>query len=32
MKVMATRQHRVVYQVYKDEKTVKIISMWLHYD
>jgi toxin YoeB len=26
------RQHRVVYQVYKEEKTVKIISMWLHYD
>lgn len=26
------RQHRVVYQVYKDEKIVKIISMWLHYD
>ena len=26
------RQHRVVYQVYKEEKVVKIISMWLHYD
>jgi len=25
------RQHRVVYQVYSKEKTVKIISMWLHY-
>jgi len=25
-------QHRVVYQVYKEEKIVKIISMWLHYD
>ncbi|PKM77791.1 MAG: Txe/YoeB family addiction module toxin [Firmicutes bacterium HGW-Firmicutes-15] len=26
------RQHRVIYQVYKEEKIVKIISMWLHYD
>jgi len=26
------RQHRLVYQVYKEEKTVKVISMWLHYD
>ncbi|ATW24506.1 Txe/YoeB family addiction module toxin [Candidatus Formimonas warabiya] len=26
------RQHRVVYQVYNEEKTVKIISMWLHYE
>jgi Txe/YoeB family toxin of toxin-antitoxin system len=26
------RQHRVVYQVYKDEKIVKTISMWVHYD
>lgn len=26
------RQHRVVYQVYKEEMTVKIISMWLHYE
>ncbi len=26
------RQHRVVYQVYNTEKTVKIISMWLHYE
>lgn len=24
-------QHRVVYQVYNEEKIVKIISMWLHY-
>lgn len=26
------RQHRVVYQVYPDERIVKIISMWLHYE
>ena len=26
------RQHRVVYQVYVDERIVKIISMWLHYE
>lgn len=26
------RQHRVVYQVYTNERTVKIISMWLHYE
>lgn len=25
-------QHRLVYQVYEDEKTVKIISMWSHYE
>jgi toxin YoeB len=24
-------QHRVVYQVYVEERIVKIISMWLHY-
>ena len=24
-------QHRVVYQVYKEKKTVKIIRMWTHY-
>lgn len=24
-------QHRLVYQVYKKEKIVKIISMWTHY-
>jgi len=24
-------QHRVAYQVYNEEKIVKIISMWLHY-
>lgn len=25
-------QHRLVYQVYEKEKTVKIIRMWTHYD
>ncbi|MBU4445146.1 Txe/YoeB family addiction module toxin [bacterium] len=25
-------QHRVVYQVYKEKKTVKIIRMWTHYE
>ena len=25
-------QHRLVYQVYEQEKTVKIISMWTHYE
>lgn len=25
-------QHRVVYQVYKEEKIVKIISVWTHYE
>lgn len=25
-------KHRLVYQVYEDEKTVKIISLWSHYD
>ena len=25
-------QHRVVYEVYKKERVVKIISMWLHYE
>ena len=25
-------QHRLVYQVYEEEKTVKIISMWTHYE
>ena len=24
------RQHRIVYQVFEDEKIVKIISMWTH--
>ena len=26
------RQHRVVYQVYEKEQTIKIVSMWLHYE
>ncbi|MBU1099144.1 MAG: Txe/YoeB family addiction module toxin [Bacteroidetes bacterium] len=25
-------QHRLVYQVYEKEKTVKIIRMWTHYE
>jgi len=25
-------QHRLVYQVIEDEKTVKIIMMWTHYE
>ncbi len=25
-------RHRLVYQVYSEEKTVKIISMWSHYE
>jgi len=25
-------QHRIVYQVYKEECTVKAISMWTHYE
>lgn len=25
-------KHRLVYQVFEDEKTVKIVSMWTHYD
>jgi toxin YoeB len=25
-------QHRLVYQVLADEKTVKILSMWTHYE
>lgn len=25
-------QHRLVYQVLEEEKTVKVISMWSHYD
>ena len=25
-------QHRLVYQVYEQEKVVKIIRMWTHYD
>lgn len=25
-------QRRLVYQVYEDEKVIKIISLWTHYD
>lgn len=25
-------KHRLVYQVYESEKTVKILSMWTHYE
>lgn len=25
-------QHRILYQVYEEEKTVKIIRMWTHYE
>ncbi len=25
------RQHRFVYQVYEQERTVKVISLWTHY-
>ena len=25
-------QHRIVYQVYQQEQTVKILSMWGHYE
>ncbi len=25
-------QHRLVYQVYGDERTVKVIRMWTHYE
>jgi toxin YoeB len=25
-------QHRLVYQVYEDQQTVKILRMWTHYD
>lgn len=25
-------QHRLVYEVLEDEKTVKILSMWTHYE
>ena len=26
------RQHRLVYEVIEDQKTVKIVSMWTHYE
>ena len=25
-------QHRIVYQVYDEEKTIKIIRLWTHYE
>ncbi len=25
-------QHRLIYQVYRAERTIKIIRMWTHYD
>ena len=25
-------QHRLVYQVYEEEKVVKVLRMWTHYD
>jgi len=25
-------QHRLVYQVYEKEKTIKVIRLWTHYD
>lgn len=25
-------QHRLVYQVYEDERAIKIVSMWSHYE
>jgi toxin YoeB len=25
-------QHRLIYQVYEDQRTVKILRMWTHYD
>lgn len=25
-------QHRLVYQVYEQEKVIKIISLWTHYE
>jgi Txe/YoeB family toxin of toxin-antitoxin system len=27
-----TLQHRLVYQVYAKEKTVKVMRMWTHYE
>lgn len=26
------RQHRLVYQIFKEERIVKIISLWTHYE
>lgn len=25
-------QHRLVYEVYEEEKTIKIVSLWSHYE
>lgn len=25
-------QHRLVYQVYEEEKTIKLLSLWTHYE
>jgi toxin YoeB len=25
-------QHRLVYQIYEKEKTIKVLRMWTHYD
>ena len=25
-------QHRLVYQIYSEEKTIKVIRMWTHYE
>ena len=25
-------QHRLVYQIYEEEKTIKILSLWTHYE
>lgn len=25
-------QHRLVYEVYEEEKTIKIVSLWTHYE
>ena len=25
-------QHRLVYQVYEEEKTIKVVSLWSHYE
>jgi len=26
------RQHRLIYQIYKEEHIVKIVSLWTHYE
>jgi toxin YoeB len=26
------RQHRMVYMVYQEERTIKIVSLWSHYE